>query len=106
MANQPWLDDLHERLAQHALPQTYIRRFMEEVSDHFQDITEENMSTEANVYSRLGEPAQVAKAAVTSYRRRSFIGRHPMAAFLVFAVSPVVSLIILFLTSAVLIGLI
>jgi hypothetical protein len=106
MANQPWLDDLHERLAKHALPQTYIRRFMEEVSDHFQDITEENMSTEANVYSRLGEPAQVAKAAVTSYRRRSFIGRHPMAAFLVFAVSPVVSLIILFLTSAVLIGLI
>jgi hypothetical protein len=90
MANQPWLDDLREQLVKHALPQTYIRRFMDELSDHTQDVSEENMSTEANMYSRLGEPEQVAKAAVTSYRRRSFIGRHPTAAFLVFAVSPIV----------------
>jgi len=34
----------------------------------------------------------VARAAVTAYRWRSFLGRHPTAAFLVFAVSPAVSL--------------
>jgi hypothetical protein len=62
---------------------------MEELSDHLQDITEENMSTEAKVCSRLGNPEQVAEAAATTYRRRSFLGQHPTAAFLVFAVSPV-----------------
>ena len=41
--------------------------------------------------SRLGEPDQVAEAAVTAYRRRSFLGGHPMAAFLVFAISPIVA---------------
>ena len=69
---------------------------MEELSDHLQDIKEENMSTEANVCSRLGEPNQVAKTAVSAFRRRSFLGRHPTAAFLVFGVSPVVSLAVLF----------
>ena len=96
MANRPWLDEVRERLARHALPPAYIRRFMDELSDHFQDITEETMSTEANAASRLGEPEQVAETAVTAYRRRSFLGRHPTAAFLVFAVSPVVSMIALF----------
>ena len=92
MANLPWLDEVRKRLAEQALPPSYVQRFMEELSDHFQDVTEEIMSTEASVSSRLGEPEQVAKAVVTAYRRRSFLGRHPTAAFLVFAVSPVVSL--------------
>jgi hypothetical protein len=97
MANQAWLDQVQERLAKQALPPAYIRRFMDEVSDHFQDITEENMRTESNVLSRLGEPNQVAEAAVTAYRRRSFLGRHPTAAFFVFAVSPVASQFVLFI---------
>jgi hypothetical protein len=42
----------------------------------------------------LGEANQVADAAVTAYRRRSFVGRHPAAAFLVFAVSPVLSMVV------------
>jgi hypothetical protein len=96
MANQAWLDEVRARLANYALPPAYIRRFMDELSDHLQDITEENMSTEANAISRLGEPKQVAESAATIYRRRSFIGRHPTAAFLVFGVSPVVSLAALF----------
>jgi hypothetical protein len=95
MANHPWLDDVRNQLAKHALPPAYIRRFMDELSDHFQDITEENMSTEANVNSRLGEPQLVANSAVTVYRRRSFLGRHPTAAFVVFALSPIVSLIVI-----------
>lgn len=96
MANLPWLDEVLGRLAKRALPPAYIRRFMEELSDHLEDITEETMSTEANVLSRLGEPNQVAEAAIVAYRRRSFLGRHPMVAFLVFAVSPVVSFVVLF----------
>jgi hypothetical protein len=90
MANQAWLDEVRERLANEALPPAYIRRFTEELADHLQDITEENMRT-ANTVSRLGEPQQVAEAAVIAYRRRSFLGRHPLATFLVFAVSPILS---------------
>jgi hypothetical protein len=95
MANLPWLDAVQERLVKHGLPPVYIRRFLEELSDHFQDIKEEIMSTEANASSRLGEPSQLAESAVIAYRRRSFLGRHPAAAFAVFAVLPIVSLIVL-----------
>ena len=95
MCNQPWLDRVRERLARQALPPAYIRRFMEELSDHLEDLKEESM--EADIYSRLGEPEQVAEAAAVTYRRRSFLGRHPAAAFLVFAVSPVISQYVLFL---------
>ena len=90
MGDQPWLDRVRERLARQALPSAYIRKFMEELSDHLEDLKEESMETDA--YSRLGEPEQVAEAAVVAYRRRSFLGRHPVAAFLVFAVSPVITL--------------
>ena len=68
MANQPWLDEVRERLAWHALPPAYIRRFMEELFDHFQDITEETMSVENDVLSRLGEPNQVAEAAICEFQ--------------------------------------
>ena len=54
---------------------------------------------EADAISRLGEPEQVAEAAVAAYRRRSFFGRHPILtfplAFLVFAVSPVIACYVL-----------
>jgi hypothetical protein len=95
MANRPWLDDVRARLARHALPRSYIQRFTEELSDHLEDLMEETMSTVSDVYSRLGEPEQVAHAAATAYRRRSFLGRHPAAAFLVFAVSPIAAMIAL-----------
>jgi hypothetical protein len=103
MANLPWLDEAQERLARYALPPTYIQRFVDELTDHLEDLKEENMSTQAAMCSRLGKPGQVAEAAVTAYRRRSFLGRHLI---LVFAISPVVSLIVLFLASLALIGLI
>lgn len=53
------------------------------------------MSSDSELVSRLGRPEQVADAAALTYRRRSFLGRHPAAAFLVFAVSPIVSLVFL-----------
>ncbi len=97
MDSQPWLGKVRQRLAEHTLPPNYVQRFMEELTDHLEDLKEEGM--DRNSFSRLGEPEQVAEAAAIVYRRRSFLGRHPAAAFLVFGVSPVVSLIALFIAS-------
>jgi hypothetical protein len=66
---------------------------MDELGDHLEDVTEEGIATEA--LSRLGDPKQVAEAAIASYRRRSFLGRHPTAAFVVFGVTPVISQLVL-----------
>jgi hypothetical protein len=100
MANRPWLESVRRQLADNGLPPAYIRRFMEELADHYQDacenITEENMSTENDVVSRLGEPRELADAAIYAFRRRTFLGRHPAAAFLVFGVAPSASLLGLF----------
>jgi hypothetical protein len=90
MANLAWLEEVQRRLTGSNLPPTYIRRFMDELSDHFQDLKEENMSTDAS--SRLGDPKEVAEVAITSFRRRSFLSRHPTAAFLLFAILPLVML--------------
>lgn len=95
MVNLPWLDEVLRRLAKRGLPPNYVQRFAEELSDHLEDFKEENMNTEADVYSRLGKPEQVANAAVVAYRRRSFLGRHPTVAFLVFGLSPIASLVLL-----------
>lgn len=98
MGSQPWLDRVREWLAKHALPPSYVQRFMEELRDHLDDLKEESM--EADAISQLGEPEHVAEAAITAYRRRSFVGRHPTAAFLVFGISPLASFIILLATVA------
>jgi uncharacterized integral membrane protein len=105
MANQAWLEEVQRRLAQSNLPPTYVQRFAEELSDHLEDFKEENMNTDTNGLARLGDPKQVAEAAVVAYRQRSFLGRHPTVAFLVFGLSPVVSLIVLFVAFSCLIGL-
>jgi hypothetical protein len=65
---------------------------MEELTDHLEDLKEKTMGSEAEAYARLGQSEQVAEAAAVAYRRRSFLDRHPVAALLVFAVSPVISL--------------
>jgi hypothetical protein len=95
MANQHWLDEVLSRLEERGLPPNYMQRFVEELSDHLEDFKEESVGTEADVYARLGKPEQVAQAAVVAYRRRSFLGRHPTAAFLVFGLSPIASLVAL-----------
>ncbi len=88
MESQPWLNRVRERLVRQLLPPSYVQRFMDELTDHVADLKEEGM--DQNPASRLGEPEQVAEAAVAAYRQRSFLGRHPVAAFLVFAISPVI----------------
>jgi hypothetical protein len=97
MANRPWLEEIGQRLANDRLPPAYIRRFMDELADHFQDITEENMTNDQAVLSRLGQPGQIAEAAVAAYRQRTFLGRHPSARFWVFAVSPLAAMFSAFL---------
>lgn len=94
MVNRPWLDEVRWRLMRHALPPSYIQRFVEELSDHLEDLKEENMDTEA-AYSRLGKPSQVAEVAAMGYRRHSLLGKHPVVAMLVFGLLPVVSLVAL-----------
>jgi hypothetical protein len=90
MANLAWLEEVRNRLTESHLPPAYIRRVVEEIADHLEDLKEENMGTDAS--SRLGDPNEVAEAAITSFRRRSFLARHPTAAFLVFAILPLVML--------------
>jgi glucan phosphoethanolaminetransferase (alkaline phosphatase superfamily) len=72
---------------------------MDELADHLQDLTEENMNTNENMVSRLGEPNELADAAVLAYRQHGFFGRHPSAKFWVFAVSPLASLVALFVVA-------
>lgn len=93
MANQPWVDEVRTQLEKHALPHVYIQRFIEELNDHITDIKEDTMSTEVETFARLGNPAEVSQKAVLEYRHRSFLGRHASAAFLFFAISPMVLLI-------------
>ncbi len=92
MESKPWLSRVRQRLVRQLLPPSYVQRFMEELSDHVADLKEENMEA----VSRLGDPEQVADNAVAAYRRRSFLGRHPAAAFMVFGVSPVLSFLTVF----------
>ncbi len=94
--NPSWLDLVRQRLAKHVLPPNYVERVVEELADHLEDLKKEN--AEADTYSRLGDPEQVAEAAVVTFRRRSFLGRHPTAAFLVFTISPIVPWCVLILT--------
>ena len=44
---------------------------MDELADHFDDVTEEIMSREAIVLSRLGEADQVADAAAGNCRTKT-----------------------------------
>lgn len=99
MANRLWLEQLERRLAEGKLPAGYIRRFVDELADHFEDLTEDAMRKEADVAIRLGQPDQVAEAAVAAYRRRTFFGRHPSAAFWIFGISPVIAMLSTFVAA-------
>lgn len=94
MASQPWFDEVAERLTAGRVPRKYVQRFVDELADHFEDLKEETMGRGAEAYSRLGEPQHVAAAAVEAYRRGNLLARHSALKFLVFAVSPILSLIV------------
>ena len=97
MANRQWLETVKRQLVENRLPTMYIERFMEELSDHFEDLMEDTMKNEKDCVAQLGEPAQVADTAVVTYRQRTFFGRHPIVKFLVFGVSPLAAMLLTFI---------
>jgi len=92
--NPPWFEELRRQLAPHNLPPDYVRRLMDELADHFEDLKEETMGNELEARTRLGEPRHLAAAAVDVCANRSPLGRHLATRLFVFAVSPILSLIV------------
>ena len=86
MDDRLWLDRLRAALAGRRLPAAYAERLAQELSDHFHDLTEEKMSTDAEI-ERLGDPEQVAEAALSC--RRGFFRRHRWLRMTTFVVLPV-----------------
>jgi hypothetical protein len=72
MADSFWLDKVRERLARQALQRNYMQRFMEELSDHLDDLKEENMESDAT--SRMGEPEQVPTNSAPMRQRLPILG--------------------------------
>ena len=103
MQSQRWLESVREQLVARRLQRDYIERFVDELADHFHDLTEESMKSEQEAILRLGEPTQVAKAAARAYHRRTFLGRHPVVAFLTFGISPFFVLAIVFIAEILLV---
>jgi hypothetical protein len=57
---------------------------MDELRTHLEELMEENPQMEVSMLTdRLGSPDQIATWAAAAYRRRTFVGRHPVLAFLV-----------------------
>lgn len=81
MSNPRPFDSLRADLIRRGLPRSYVRRVVEELEDHRQDIRAEASSTPAE--ARLGNLAELAAQIVSEYRARRFVGRHPLLAFLI-----------------------
>jgi hypothetical protein len=82
MCKSKWLEDVSLALRRAGLSPAYIRRFTDELSDHFDDLSEESMSMDANTFSaRLGAPDDLASRAAAELRRRTYAGRHPLMMF-------------------------
>jgi hypothetical protein len=81
-----WLDELQAHLVRQRLPPRYVARLVAEMSDHFHDFLEDRMSTDAKdlrgFADHLGKPRDIATAAASEFRGRTFSGRHPLVAFL------------------------
>ena len=92
MNSQQWFESLRELLRREGLPIVYRRKLVNELYEHFLDITNEEigMSMDAtrpkSLESRLGSPECIAQVAGAEYRRASFAGKHP---WLTFVVAPV-----------------
>lgn len=87
---QQSLDHLTAELVRRGLPRAYIERLSEELDDHIADLIDQRrnaMSMDAgqrfDIEQRMGSTSELAIAAHTQYRRRTFWGRHPIFTFLV-----------------------
>ena len=84
MAGPQWHDRLDKELRRQRLPAAYIARLLEELSDHFTDMSREDAQMEADEIAdtRLGCPKQLAAVAKSEFQRRTFAGRHPLVTFI------------------------
>jgi hypothetical protein len=63
--NEPsWLESVRESLAKKALPASYVRRILDELADHVEDLQEDAMGGELDIPGRLGKPEDVAAVAL------------------------------------------
>lgn len=90
---QPCFDRLSERLLVAGIAPRHVRRYVRELSDHFDDLVREEKeggasraSAETQALSRLGSEDTLAAAMLERPEMRSFMARFPWA---VFGVGPV-----------------
>jgi hypothetical protein len=84
MSKSSWLDEVARALRRQRLPQNYIRRFTDELADHFDDFShaQEKFGMDAENHTlRLGAPDEIARRAAHELRRRTYAGRHPVVTF-------------------------
>jgi uncharacterized membrane protein len=86
MSKSNWLNDVAQALRRQRLPRSYIRRFTEELADHFDDFyhthSQEKIGMDAETCTaRLGVPEEIARRAAHELRRRTYAGRHPVVTF-------------------------
>jgi hypothetical protein len=102
MHNPLSLDLLTNQLLRQGLPRQYVRRVVQELVDHQQDIRAEGSRMQTSAGSspptgeadRLGDPQALVDAIVSTYRARTFWGRHP---WLTFVIAPIPLVILSFI---------
>jgi hypothetical protein len=84
MPQLPELNRVRLCLLNRGVPLTYVRRLLEELSEHRTDLLEDLTARELNsdaaaaeAQQRIGDAGAIADAAVAGLRYGSFTGRHP-----------------------------
>jgi hypothetical protein len=122
MPNQQLREQLAAELKRQKLPASYVERLLAEWDDHLADLQDErnidmhtartpaentNESQQNDIIElqeRLGDPAKLAEFAGQHYRKRSFLGRHPIFTFLLLPVPLIVAEIVGFFLAWMLLG--
>jgi hypothetical protein len=85
------IEQFGHRLVSAGMPRDHALRTAAEISDHLIDLQHEEQSRGMDAESahgaacrRLGDPDAVLHQVLRSYRRQSFIGRHPFVFFALF----------------------
>jgi uncharacterized membrane protein len=83
MSKSNWLNEVARALRRQRLPRSYIRRFTDELADHFDDLYKEKIGMDADAHTaRLGAPEEIARRAARELQGRTYAGRHPIVTFI------------------------
>jgi hypothetical protein len=105
MSKSKWLDEVTQALRRRGLPRSYIRRFTDELAEHYQDLCQETVSMDANQFAaRLGSAEQLASRAARELRLRTYAGRHPLWTFVAAPVPTAAALVVALCAAFVLVG--